>query len=569
MVKDIIIVDLLNEFEEEVSSALKQSLKKLYNEELEPILKKSPKGMGDAAFPCFSLSPSLKKSPKKIAEEIVSSLDLSKMKWIKKARARNGYANFFADWKKMAKKVIIKIGKESEKYGYHPSKGKKVILEHTSANPNGPLHIGRARNPIIGDTLVRIFRAYGYETEAQFYVDDMGKQVAILAWGMENLDVEIDKTAKSDRQLVAYYQRASRLMEEDEEVENQINQLVKKCEEGNERALSLVRNSYEKVLEGIVESLERINVHIDSFIRESRFILDGSVNKIIENLSQYCKREGKAIYLKSGNEKFFLTRSDGTSLYPTRDIAYHLWKGSQADRLVNILGEDHRLESRQVKVALKLLKAKIPEVVFYSFISLPEGKMSTRRGRVVYLDDLIDECIDKAFEEIKKRKELSEEKMEEIAEMVGMGAIRYNIIKVQPEKSILFKWEEALNFEGNSAPFIQYAHARCCSILDKAGKSGEVKEIPNEYPFNHQSEIELIKLLTELPQIVERSAEKCNPSSIANYVYELASKFNQFYRDCRVLGSRFEAPRLALVDVTKQIIKNSLNLLGIEAPKEM
>lgn len=569
MVKDIIIVDLLNEFEEEVSSALKKSLKKLYNEELEPVLEKPPKGLGDATFPCFSLSPSLKKSPKKIVEEIVSSLDLSKMKWIKKARARNGYANFFVDWKKMAKKALIKIGKEREKYGHRPPKGKKVILEHTSANPNGPLHIGRARNPIIGDTLVRIFRAYGYETEAQFYVDDMGKQVAILAWGMENLDIEIDENAKSDRQLVAYYQRASRSMEEDEEVENQINQLVKECEEGNERALSLVKNSYEKVLEGIVESLERINVHIDSFIRESRFILDGSVNKIIENLNEYCKREGKAIYLKSGNEKFFLTRSDGTSLYPTRDIAYHLWKGSQADRLVNVLGEDHRLESRQIEAALKLLKAKIPEAVFYSFISLPEGKMSTRRGRVVYLDDLINECIDKAFEEIKKRKELSEEKMEEIAGMIGIGAIRYNIIKVQPEKSILFKWEEALNFEGNSAPFIQYAHARCCSILDKAGKPGEVKEIPNEYPFNHQSEIELIKLLAELPQIVERSAEKCNPSSIANYVYELASKFNQFYRDCRVLESKFEAPRLALVDATRQVIKNSLNLLGIEAPKEM
>lgn len=564
-------MDLLNEFEEEVSSALNQSLKKLYNEELEPVLEKPPKGMGDAAFPCFSLSPSLKKSPEKIAEEIVSSLDLSKMKWIERAKARNGYANLFVDWKKMAKKIFIKIGKEREKYGYHPSKGKKVILEHTSANPNGPLHIGRARNPIIGDTLVRIFRAYGYETEAQFYVDDMGKQVAILAWGMENLDIEIDKTAKSDRQLVAYYQRASRLMEEDEEIENQINRLVKECEEGNERALSLVRNSYEKVLEGIVESLERINVHIDSFIRESRFILDGSVNEIIKNLNQYCKREGKAIYL-DGKEKFFLTRSDGTSLYPTRDIAYHLWKGSQADRLVNVLGEDHRLESRQVKVALKLLKAKIPEVVFYSFISLPEGKMSTRRGRVVYLDDLINVCIDKAFEEVKKRKELSEEKMEEIAEIVGIGAIRYNIIRVQPEKSILFKWEEALNFEGNSAPFIQYAYARCCSILDKAGKSGEagvVKEIPNEHPFSHESEIELIKLLAELPQIVERSAEKCNPSSIANYVYELASKFNQFYRDCRVLGSKLEAPRLALVDATRQVIKNSLDLLGIEAPKEM
>jgi len=186
----------------------------------------------------------------------------------------------------------------------------------------------------------------------------------------------------------------------------------------------------------------------------------------------------KSFGIQGRNTKFFFLRQDGTTLYATRDIAYHLWKIKQADLLINILGEDHKLESKQVEISLNLLNAKTtPHPVFYSFVSLPGGKMSTRQDRVVYLDQLIDECIERAYNEVKKRRgnELSKNKMKEISEMVGIGALRYNIIKVQPEKDIVFKWEEALNFEGNAVPFIQYAHARACSILSK------VKDMKREF----------------------------------------------------------------------------------------
>ena len=363
------------------------------------------------------------------------------------------------------------------------------------------MHVGRARNPIIGDTMVRISKAAGYKVESQFYLDDMGKQVAILAWGINNLkseEIKKSDTEKADHKTVGYYQKTSKLLEENVEITEDIQKIIKKSEEGDQKTIQMIHKAYKPVLQGINESLEKINIIIDSYIPESKFVENKSVDQIVKKLkkSLYAQKEDGAYYIdmkdfgiKGRNTKFFFLRKDGTTLYATRDIAYHLWKAKHADILINILGEDHKLESKQVETALKLIKSEmIPKVIFYSFVSLPGGKMSTRKARVVYLDDLVDECINRAYAEVKKRRgnELSEEKMKEISEYVGIGALRYNIIKVQPEKSIVFKWEEALNFEGNSAPFIQYAHARAASILSK--NKDKLKKI-DPTGLNHNSEI--------------------------------------------------------------------------------
>ena len=271
------------------------------------------------------------------------------------------------------------------------------------------------------------------------------------------------------------------------------------------------------------------------------------------------------------NTKFFFTRSDGTTLYATRDVAYHLWKAKHADILINVLGEDHKLEAKQVEIALKLIGAEtIPKAVFYSFVTLPGGKMSTRRGRVVYLDDLIDEAVARAFEEVKKRRgnELTEEKIKHIAKLVGLGSIRYNILKIQPEKDIVFKWEDALNFEGYSAPFIQYAHARASSILRKMPSPGKV----DVKPLTHQQEIALVKLLARFPGVVREACGNNRPNLVANYLYDLAAQFNQFYRDCPVIkaeNKKLRDARLALVQATSITLRNGLYLLGISAPEEM
>ena len=569
----------LDKCKKKILSEIKKAIPK-YRGEVK--LEIPPEDMGDFAFPCFPLAPIIKKSPKGIADDIAATIQ--KNKWITKIETKGGYVNFYVDKNYLISETLNLIFEMKEKYGHLQKKNEKIIIEHTSSNPNGPLHVGRARNPIIGDTLVRIFKASGYSIESQFYLDDMGKQVAILTWGVNNIDPKnIPKTDydKSDHKSVGFYQEANKLMEKDKKIATEISEIIKKLEHGESKTIDLVHKAYAPVLEGINESLNRINIQIDTYIPESNFVKDKSVEKITSKLKKttYCFEENGAYYLdlesfgvQGRTTKFFLLRRDGTTLYATRDIAYHQWKAKQADLLINVLGEDHKLESRQVEIALKLLDTKIlPKVVFYAFVSLPEGKMSTRKGRVIYLDDLINECIERAYKEVKKRRgnELSEQQMKYIAEIVGIGALRYNIIKVQPEKDIVFKWEEALNFEGNAVPFIQYAHARACSILSK------VKDMKREFNptlLNHISEVTLIKQLARFPLIIEEASSGCKPHIIANYLYETASKFNQFYRDCPVLPEKnieLQKSRISLVDGTRIVLKNALELLGISAPEEM
>ncbi len=571
----------LNQCKKEITAELQKVVAKYHSNEAIR-LEMPPDGMGDFAFPCFSLAPLLKKSPMEIAKEIAANIP--KNKWITTVEAKGGYINFFIDTTCLTTTTLQSILDKKDNYGYLPKKKKKVIIEHTSANPNGPLHVGRARNPIIGDTLVRIFKAAGYDVESQFYLDDMGKQVAILAWGVNNIEdrhIPVSENKKADHQNVGFYQTANERMESDETVAQQIADIVKKLEQGDPKTIEMIHSSYAPVLEGIKQSLLRINIQIDTYIPESTFMYDKSVERVIKELKQipHCHEQDNAFYLdmepfgiQGRNTKFFFLRSDGTTLYPTRDIAYHQWKACHADMLVNVLGEDHKLESKQVRVALELLQTKIlPQVVFYAFVSLPGGKMSTRRGRVVYLDELIDECIERAYEEVKKRRasELTESQMKNIAELVGIGSLRYNIIKVQPEKDIMFKWEDALNFEGNAVPFIQYAHARACSILGKT----KTKEHKFEAAvLTHTSEAALIKQLARFPLIIDDACNNCKPHTVANYLYETASAFNQFYRDCPVLSEEnnvLRSSRLTLVEATKIVLYTALDLLGIIAPEEM
>jgi arginyl-tRNA synthetase len=395
--------------------------------------------LGDFAYPCFALSKEMKKPPQAIAEMIKAELgeldhiDIS---------AVNGYVNFKIEIGTLASETLPKILKSRFDYGRFPKRPEKIIVEHTSANPNGPFHVGRARNPIIGDTLTRILRRAGYEVEVQYWVNDMGKQVAILSWGVQNLpgaDLPEVTSSKPDHNYVRYYQNAYQTMEDNPEVEKDIQGLIQAYERGDEDELRKVREPCEQVLNGMVESLNRINIFIDRYVWESEGVLDGTVDKIISKLktSDISKDENGSLYLDldhfdlgGKNSRFVYTRSDGTSLYTTRDLAYHLKKLRECDISINILGEDHKLQSKQLEIALKILKTKIlPEVVFYSFVSLEEGKMSTRRGQVVYLDDLMDEAVARARKEVElRRKGLDSEQMKRMSEDVGLGAIRYNII---------------------------------------------------------------------------------------------------------------------------------------------
>jgi arginyl-tRNA synthetase len=569
------ILDPLAVCYEEVQASLKQVLQDL-GYDIEIILETPPGDLGDIAFSCFSLAKVAKKAPQEVAKEIAEKITLRVN--IEKFEQKGPYINFFIDTKKMASMTIKAALELGDDYGNSPAEKRKIILEHTSANPTDKLHIGRARNPIIGDTLARILRKAGFNVETQYYVDDMGKQAVTLAYG-----IEIWESRPKDDDSLGPYQYASKMISENSEMEAVRDEWIKKLERGESEITKKVREACAKVMgEDITSSLARMNVAVDNYVYESQFVLDGSVDNVISVLkeNEESDMEDGAYFVNLepfiGSEgKFFFQRKDGTSLYATRDIAYHLWKYEHCDDVINILGEDHKLESKYVAVGLRIMDLeKAPEVIFYSFVSLPEGRMSTRKGRVVFLDDLISEAEELAFKEVEKRRsDLDEDKMRDIANKVAIGAIRYNIVRVQPEKKMVFKWEEALNFEGNSAPFIQYSHARASSILRKAKEAGiEGYEDYNPSLLEHPSEISLIKEIAKFPGAIKECAERRSPHLMAAYAYAFASMFNQFYRDCPVIACEDDAlrkTRLALVETGKIVLGNALFCLGIEAPDEM
>lgn len=570
--------DAYQKFREEAQRAVSDALRAI-GADSPVILDKAPSGMGDLAFPCFPLARKLKRSPDAIAKDIAARIEARDL--IDKVEAMGGYVNFKVRFEKLAQGALESALSKKAAFGTpERPKGVRVLVEHTSVNPTGPIHVGRARNPIIGDTLARILRRAGYDVTTEFYVNDVGRQAVMMTWGVKHIKVDKQpERDKDDYRYVLHYQAANQRLEENPELEKEIDEMLYKLEHGDPETVRLTREVCEKVLAAITESLARLNISIDRFTWESRFVADKSVDRVISKLkeSEYSHEKDGAYYLElesfgiAGREtKWFYTRSDGTSVYTTRDLAYHMDKFSRTDIAINILGEDHKLAMQQLAAALSIMGIdKKPEIVYYAFVSLPEGKMSTRKGRVVNLDDLTDEAVELAYEEVKKRRtDLSEERMRDIARVVGIGALRYNIARVQAEKQIVFRWEEALNFEGSSAPFIQYAHARACSILAKAG---DWERDFDTSLLTMECEKDLVKSIASFPAVVAECAEYRKTHVLAVYAQDLAAQFNQFYRYVPVLRAEGKArnTRLALVEASRWTLRNALECMGIEAPEEM
>jgi arginyl-tRNA synthetase len=525
--------------------------------------------LGDlASSVSFQLAKNLKRPPMDITNDILEVIEISKI--FKKVDSKGPYINFFVNYDKFSKTVLNSV---KEDYGKLEDKNSKIILEHTSANPNGPLHIGHIRNSIIGDSLARVLKYAGYKVETQYYVNDMGRQIAMIVWGIYNLEYKIDPEGKPDHEIGKLYFQVNEELRANPDLKSEISAILKRYEKGEDKELEeLFEDVVKKCLEGISITCDKLNVMHDAFIWESRFIKNGSVAQILKSLDGYTQKN-EVVYMdlnEYGIEKeLILIRSDGTSLYSTRDLAYHVEKSENSDRSIDILGSDHKLAIEQLKIPLELLGIKTPEVIFYEFITLPEGSMSTRRGVFISVDDLMEEAIERAMQEIEKRRtDLEYSKRSKIAEQVGIGAIRYYIARLSPEKHIVFKWDEALSFERGCAS-IQYSHARACKLLEKAGYNKKEKIKINDWILEHPFEIELVKIISKFSSIIEDSARINRVHNIAQYSQDLAGAFNKFYKSVPVIGSEKEDLRLSVVDKSRITIRNCLKLMGIEAPDSM
>ena len=554
---------------------------------------------GDLSLPCFPLAKQLSRNPVELAQTIAD--EISSNPAIGEVSAVGGYLNIKANMNWLAQQVLSGKVRIGDALGTINSTGRKVLIEHTSANPNGPFHVGRARNAILGDSLVRLHRLFGNEVRAEYYVDDMGKQVAVLAWALANLSKEeVEQTlvgrdgvnprwsGKADHETVRWYQAAQKMREGEnaQAIEDEIGRLVHASENGDQEVLNRFEAAYQPVLDGMLMTLNRLGINFDTFTKESKFVIDGDVAKLMQRLSEmdiYGEADNGAGYLDlgqrglKGKTEFFFRRGDGSSLYATRDIAYHMWKWQQSDDLINVLGEDHKLQGKQVAMALTELGERVPEVLFYSFIKLPEGKMSTRKGNVVFMDDLLEEAQAQAATIVRElRPDYSESKVLEIAEAVGVSAVRFNIIKVSPDKGFTFRWEEALAFEAGSAPFIMYSHTRAHSVMLRCIEAGADVDsiIASQIDYSQQEMptglVELLRTIARHNDILDKAVNMRKPHLFAAQLLDLANAYNGFYRDCHILVEGVPNPfYLQVSEVARNLLKTGMQGVGIIPIEQM
>ena len=585
---------MFRQFRSEVSAALADALAELGLPADDLGIERPPDDMDAtlASSVAFRLAGEVGAPPPSVAADVAEALDAASYDYLAAVDTAGPYVNFHAGERYLAD--TLEAAASEPTYGTLPDRETSVVVEHTSANPTGPVHVGRARNPIVGDAVANVLEYAGYDVDRHYYVNDAGRQMAVFTWAYETFDEsELDAEPARDRieyDLVRYYRHGNAFLETAdpeavEAAEAEITDILRGLEAGDEETYERVSEVVDAVLGGMKACLARLPAEFDEFVKETRFMRDGSTDDIAERLkaTDHAVYDDDAWQLELdewGIEKnLVFLRSDDTSLYTTRDLAHHEWKFANYDRAVTVLGEDHKLQAEQLAAALDLLGTDTDRLddVIYSYVNLPDGKMSTREGTGVVLDDLLDEAIDRAREAVESRMDdrirdddLTDEDVERIAHQVGIGAVRYDIVSKQPTKGITFEWDRALDFEAQSAPYVQYVHARCCGIEGEAAAAG-IAPSTDVSVLETDAERALIAEIARFPAVIEAAAEDLEPHVVATFVRSFAETFNTFYRECSVLNADSEvaAARLGLVGASRHTVANALDVLGIEAPESM
>lgn len=571
------------DFKKEIAEIIAKNLEGLTEDEIKSMIEiPQDQSMGDYAFPCFRLAKTMRKAPNLIAAELAEKLQGEKI--FSEVSPVNAYVNMFVSREEMMKSTVSEVLEEKENFGRSDIGGnKKVIVEFSSPNIAKPFHIGHIRSTVIGNSLSKIYDALGYDVFKINHLGDYGTQFgkmicAYRRWG--NREDVINSPIKT---LLGYYTKFHVEVEEHPELEDEARAIFTKLEQGSKEEVELWQWFREESLKEFQRVYDMLGIEFDSYNGESfysdkmpRFekelsdkgLLHESNGAQVVDLEEY--KLGTAL----------IKKSDGSSLYITRDIAAAVYRKENYDFYKNIyvVATQQNLHFQQLFKIIELMGydwANQCVHVPFGMVRLEEGTMSTRHGRVVFLEDVLNGAIEKT-REIIEEKNPNIENLEEITSQVGIGAVVFNELSNNRIKDYTFKWDQILNFDGETGPYVQYTHARCASLLRKAGedivaKAQDPKNVDFALLAKSDSAYELTKLIYAFPGVVEQAGEKYEPSIITRHIIDIAQCFNKFYHDEHIIvdDEVEKTSKIALVIATKRVIATGIGLLGMKAPERM
>lgn len=531
---------------------------------------------GDVCLPCFKFSKALRKSPQAIAEELKKRLDESGCDFIEKSAVEGGYLNIFYNRSKAAEELFADVKRNGGAVVAREANGKTVCIDYSSINIAKPFHIGHLLTTVIGGSLYRIYKYLGYNAVGINHLGDWGTQFgkmisAYLRWGD---DADIEK--RGVRALLDLYVRFHAEAETDKALEAEGRAWFKKIEDGDPQALEIFGKFKDITLKEVKRVYERLGVEFDSYAGESFY--NDKMQPVIDDLRNkglLTESEGATVVdlEKYGMPPCLILKSDGATLYATRDLAAAVYRKNHYDFYKNlyVVAYQQNLHFRQIFKVLELMGydwAKDCVHVAFGMVSLEgQGALSTRKGNVVFLDDVLDAAVQKA-EEVIDGKNPDLENKKQIAAEVGVGAVVFGALSSGRIKDLSFSLDKALSFEGETAPYLQYTHARCRSVAKRAG---EVKGKFDPSVLCDDDAFTLVRLIGEFDKTVETAAEKYEPSVISRYLLDVAAAYNRFYLNCRIIGQAPDVSytRLALTSLVAEVLEKGLNLLLIKAPDKM